>query len=99
VPIQSVTTREDIADEKKKKNEKDKPKVKEYVFTYANGLVRQVAVTTGIQNDTYIEIKSGLKGNEEIVAAPFSAISKTLKDSITVEKVSRDKLFEGEPKK
>lgn len=99
VPIQSVTTREDIAEEKKKKNEKDKPKVKEYVFTYANGLVRQVAVTTGIQNDTYIEIKSGLKGNEEIVAAPFSAISKTLKDSITVEKVSRDKLFEGEPKK
>lgn len=99
VPIQSVTTREDMAEGKQKKNEKDKPKVKEYVFTYANGLVRQVAVTTGIQNDTYIEIKSGLKGNEEIVSAPFSAISKTLKDSITVEKVSRDKLFEGEPKK
>lgn len=107
VPIQSVTTREDLtaeaknADKKDKSNNdgKDKPKAKEYVFTYANGLVRQVPVTTGIQNDTHILIKSGLKGNEEIVAAPFSAISKTLKDSVAVEKVSRDKLFEGEAKK
>jgi len=99
VPIQSVTTREDMSAASPKKDDKDKPKVKEYVFTYANGLVRQIPVTTGIQNDTYIEIKTGLKGNEEIVSAPFSAISKTLKDSIAVEKVSRDKLFEGEPKK
>src|SRR5690606_22466931 len=99
VPIQSVTTREDMSAAPQKKDDKDKPKVKEYVFTYANGLVRQIPVTTGIQNDTYIQIKTGLKGNEEIVAAPFSAISKTLKDSIAVEKVSRDKLFEGEPKK
>ncbi|MGV3705000.1 MAG: efflux RND transporter periplasmic adaptor subunit [Arcticibacter sp.] len=99
VPIQSVTTREDMSAAPKKTSDKDKPKAKEYVFTYSNGLVRQVPVTTGIQNDTYIQIRSGLKGNEEIVAAPFSAISKTLKDSMTVEKVSRDKLFEGEPKK
>lgn len=101
VPIQSVTTREDVnmnAGQNTKKD-KDKPAVKEYVFVFANGLVRQVAVTTGIQNDTYIQVLSGLKGNEEIVSAPFSAISKTLKDSIAVEKVSKDKLFEGEVKK
>ncbi|WP_069659188.1 efflux RND transporter periplasmic adaptor subunit [Arcticibacter eurypsychrophilus] len=101
VPIQSVTTREDVNMNASKtaKKDKDKPDVKEYVFVYKNGLVRQIAVTTGIQNDTYIQVLSGLKGNEEIVSAPFSAISKTLKDSIVVEKVGKDKLFEGEAKK
>ncbi|EOR95109.1 Macrolide-specific efflux protein MacA [Arcticibacter svalbardensis MN12-7] len=101
VPIQSVTTREDLNMNVNKapKKDKDKPDVKEYVFVYKNGLVRQIAVTTGIQNDTYIQVLSGLKENEEIVSAPFSAISKTLKDSLVVEKVGKDKLFEGEAKK
>lgn len=99
VPIQSVTTREEGDADPNKKKGKDKSNVKEFVFVYANGIVKQTAVTTGIQNDTYIQVKSGLKGNEEIVSAPFSAISKTLKDSATVEKVGKEKLFEADAKK
>jgi HlyD family secretion protein len=54
---------------------------KEYVFVLqAPGKVKQVQVTTGIQDDTYIQILSGLKGGEEVVSAPFAAISKTLND-------------------
>ena len=100
VPIQSVTTRDDkkkdpgaVAkpdDEKKTKATTD---VKTYVFIYEAGKVKQVAVTTGIQDDTYIQILSGLKGGEEIVSAPFEAISKTLKDKQEVEKVDKSKLF------
>ena len=56
-------------------------------------------VTTGIQDDTYILVKSGLKGGEEIVSGPFTAISKTLKDGATVEKVDKEKLFSSDAKK
>lgn len=108
VPIQSVTTRE----EKKIKTEEEKPAnanggeeekksdepVKEYVFVYQNGKVKQVLVTTGIQDDTYIQVLSGLKGGEEVVSRPFTAISKTLKDGMVVEKVAKEKLFASEKK-
>jgi HlyD family secretion protein len=65
---------------------------------YDKGKVKQVQVTTGIQDDTYILITSGLKGGEEVVARPFTAISKTLKDSMMVEKVDKDKLFTTDKK-
>ena len=109
VPIQSVTTRE----EKKAKTDEEKPAaaknnddakkasndpVKEYVFVYQNGKVKQVQVTTGIQDDTYIRVLTGLKGGEEVVSRPFTAISKTLKDGMMVEKVDKEKLFASEKK-
>ncbi len=107
VPIQSVTTREEekkvdpdkpaTTDTKDEEKKSDIP-VKEYVFVYANGKVKQVQVTTGIQDDTYIQILSGLKGGEEVVSRPFTAISKTLKDSMVVEKVTKDKLYTTEKK-
>lgn len=108
VPIQSVTTREDKkekpADDKPAEEnaengkEKESAPVKEYVFVYSNGKVKQVEVTSGIQDDTYILIKSGLKGGEEVVTRPFTAISKSLKDGLAVEKVEKDKLFASENK-
>lgn len=112
VPIQSVTTREKKKEinasegeikPTSAKEEKDKLKdadpIKEYVFVYNAGKVKQVLVTTGIQDDMYILIKSGLKGGEEVVSLPFTAISKALKDSAIVEKVEKEKLFAGEKKK
>jgi HlyD family secretion protein len=109
VPIQSVTTREEKKakkDEEKtapaKTNDEDKKvsnePVKEYVFVYEKGKVKQVQVTTGIQDDTYIQVLSGLKGGEEVVSRPFTAISKTLKEGMVVEKVDKEKLFASEKK-
>jgi HlyD family secretion protein len=108
VPIQSVTTRE----EKKavtapttgtqNKTNDNKPKIaapaKEYVFVYRAGKVQQVQVTTGIQDDTYIQVLSGLKDGDEVVSAPFATISKLLKDKMVVEKVDKSKLFVGDGK-
>ncbi len=113
VPIQSVTTREEKKDAKddakggqpaassnnEKEKKKDSEPVKEYVFVHSGGKVKQVLVTTGIQDDTYILVKSGLKGGEEVVSGPFTAISKSLKDGTMVEKVDKEKLFAGEAKK
>jgi HlyD family secretion protein len=107
VPIQSVTTRGLKKDEDKdkksditptkddSKTKKNNDVVKEYVFVYdaATATVKQVEVTTGIQNDTYIQVLTGLKGGEEVVSGPYSAISKTLNDKMAVEKVDKSKLF------
>ncbi|QXV66493.1 efflux RND transporter periplasmic adaptor subunit [Mucilaginibacter sp. 21P] len=100
VPIQSVTTREDKNKDKApaKEGDDDKKKAseapaKEYVFVLQGTKVKQVEVKTGIQDDTYIQILSGLKGGEEVVSAPFAAISKTLNDGMQVEKVDKSKLF------
>jgi len=108
VPIQSVTTREDKkpdnAGAPKDDNATDnsKPKVtvssKEYVFIYNAGKVKQVLVTTGIQDDSYIQVLSGLKAGDEVVSAPYSAITKTLADKMEVEKVDKSKLFTSDNK-
>jgi len=111
VPIQSVTTRDekkmDMA-ANKDNNGSAKPAepkktasadvAKEYVFIYSAGKVKQTLVTTGIQDDTYIQILSGLKPGDEVVSAPYPAISKTLKDKAEVEKVDKAKLFNSDNK-
>lgn len=108
VPIQSVTTREEDKKEGKdekpgametadKKSKTDEP-VKEYVFVYKDGKVKQVQVKTGIQDDTNIQILSGLKPGEEVVSYPFTAISKTLKDGMEVKKTDKEKLLSGDKK-
>ena len=68
--------------------------VKEYVFVFdaKTTKVKQVEVTTGIQDDTYIRILTGLKDGQEVVTRPFNAISKTLKDGDVVEKVAKEKV-------
>ena len=69
--------------------------LEEVVFVIQpDGTVKKVVVTTGIQDINYIQILSGLKGNEEVVVAPFASLSKTLKDGKKVEVVTKDKLFE-----
>ncbi|MDB5120591.1 MAG: efflux transporter periplasmic adaptor subunit [Sphingobacteriales bacterium] len=108
VPIQSVTTRDeknekkDLSKGKPESDEEEKPKsdepIKEFVFVYQNGKVKQTLVTTGIQDDNYIQVLTGLKNNDEVVSQPFTAISKTLKDSMVVEKVEKEKLFSKDKK-
>jgi HlyD family secretion protein len=104
IPIQSVTTREEkkVSVVAKKQDDDNKPKitgpVKEYVFVYKVGKVKQVPVTTGIQDDTYIQILSGLKSGDEVVSAPFATITKILKDNMAVEKVDKSKLFTADGK-
>jgi HlyD family secretion protein len=106
VPIQAVTTREEKKQTDKPADNDDEKKatasaapVKEYVYVFSGGKVKQVEVKTGIQDDTNIQILSGLKGGEEVVSAPFAAISKTLTDGMQVEKVDKSKLFATDAKK
>lgn len=103
VPIQAVTTREiqDSVKNRTSENSKDSvdakkkeaTSIEECVFVYKDGKVTLKPVKTGIQDDQYIRILSGLTEGEEVVVSPFTAISKTLKDGTPVEKVDKDKLF------
>jgi HlyD family secretion protein len=78
-----------------KKNEK----IQECVFVLNNGTVKKVDVKTGIQDNTYIQIISGLKAGDEVVTAPYSAVSKQLNDGDKVKKVDKKDLFTKEQKK
>ncbi len=107
VPIQSVTTRDEKktvvkTDDQSQDSNNNKPQItapaKEYVFVYKAGKVKQVLVTTGIQDDTYIQVLSGLKSGDEVVSAPFATITKVLADNMQVEKVDKGKLFTGDAK-
>ena len=97
VPIQSVTIRENEKEKgyKQKKDEEntDKKDVKEVVFVIESGKAKMVEVKTGIQDASYIEILSGLKDGQEVIKAPFKAISKTLKDGDLVKVVEESELF------
>ena len=99
VPIQAVTTRVDTLKTSvelvgEKTNNTNDDEIKELVFVYQNDSVYQRQVTTSIQDNNYIEILTGIKEGESVVTAPYSLISKKLKDKMKVLKVEKDKLFE-----
>ena len=77
VPIQSVTTRESEMDE-----EEDELGV--FVLE-PSGEVRWQRVETGIQDNRYIEIKSGLDTTLTVVTGPYQSVSRTLDDGDSVE--------------
>jgi HlyD family secretion protein len=103
VPIQSVFTdagkpapgtEGNNANADQQKSKLTDKTVKQYVYVYkGDGTIKKVEVTTGIQNDQYIIIKSGLKAGQEVVTGPYSAIQNRLKDGAKVEKTTKDQLF------
>lgn len=90
VPIQSVTTRTDTT--KVVQNLSDEV-IRTLVFVTDGERALAKDVKTGIQDNSYIEIISGVSEGDRVVSAPFSAISKKLSDSTLVEIVEKDDLF------
>ena len=92
VPIQAVTVR--TLDQLKDKDGKagrytaGKDGFVEVVFVVADGKTSAKAVSTGIQSDDMIEIKSGLKEGEVVVSGSYRAISRDLNngDAVTLKK-------------
>lgn len=82
----------EVKDSKVKTEEKsDEPIV--CVFVYRDGKSVLVPVKTGIQDNTYIEILSGLNDGDEVISAPFGAIRTILRNRGQVEKVSKEQLM------
>jgi len=96
VPIQSVTTREAKIfgeHEQKELGDLEPEDLVEVVLAVQADTVDLRRVKTGIQDDTYIQILSGLEENEEVVAGPYTAISRELEEGDEVRKVSEEELY------
>ena len=107
VPIEAVTIRNKsdldttlVKDKKKvatKSTEIKKDDEAEVVFVCTNNVLSIKQVKTGIQDDKFIQILSGINEHDEIVIGPYSAISKTLKSGDKVKKVTKEELFDLKP--
>jgi len=102
VPLSSVTTREigAVAEGEKKEEDgtnatnsndaleakKRKENTKEVVFVMEKGKTKMIQVKTGISDFENIEIVSGLKDGQEIIAGPYATVAKKLKEGELVKK-------------
>ncbi|MGE6218716.1 efflux RND transporter periplasmic adaptor subunit [Nubsella zeaxanthinifaciens] len=109
VPIQAVFTENksdsekngEAPDTEKQKNKLSDKKIKQYIYLFdaKASTVKKAEITTGIQNDQYIIVKTGLKAGQQIVTGPYTAIQTKLKDDLKVEQTTKDKLFNATNKK
>jgi len=109
IPIQAVTTRADTTGRIKSSREKREEmqgkddesiamdeEVNEYVFLYKDDVAKLTKVEAGVQDNTYIQILSGLNESDEVIVSPYRAVSKTLKNDDAVEKVKKEELFNSD---
>ncbi len=78
VPIQSVTVRK-MMDESKTKDE-----LEEVVFVLKDLTAKRMAVKTGIQDERYVHILSGIEAGEQVITGPYNTVSKVLEDGSNV---------------
>jgi HlyD family secretion protein len=62
----------------------EREKLVKVVFLKKGNKAQIAKVTTGISDDTYTEIKSGVQPGDEVISGSYSAISRKLKDGAKV---------------
>ena len=84
VPIEAVTTREKPTEDAEAVGVDN---LEEVVFVIVGDTVRQQPVTTGVQDARVIEIRTGLSAGDQVVAGPYTALSRKLEggDKVVVE--------------
>lgn len=80
-------------EDEQKADSQPEEKVKEFVFVVENGEAKQITVTTGIQDNDYIEILTGIKAGQEVVSGPYSAVSRSLRDKKKIKVVKKEDLY------
>ena len=100
VPISSIVIKTDTSsvkkDYKKRTSASDdiKPENEEKfecVFVSKNGEAKLRVVKTGIQDDTNIEVISGLEEGDKIITGPYNVVSKTLNSGDKIQNKDKDK--------
>jgi len=76
----------DYVNERQEKaaQKEEREKLSKVVFLKKGSKAQLVKVTTGISDDTYMEIKSGVQPGDEVISGSYSAISRKLKDGAKV---------------
>ncbi len=62
----------------------EREKLAKVVFLKKASKAQMVKVTTGISDDTYTEVKSGIQPGDQVISGSYSAISRKLKDGAKV---------------
>jgi HlyD family secretion protein len=101
VPISSVVVKSDttavkgfkVEDEDEKKAAPKSEKKLECVFVKVGDKAKIRIIKTGIQDDTNIEVLTGLKKGDVVITGPYSTVSKDLNsgDKVTTEKTEDKK--------
>ena len=68
----------------KQAQKEEREKLAKVVFVKNGNKAHMVKVTTGIADDSYMEIKSGIQPGDEVISGSYSAISRKLKDGAKV---------------
>ena len=68
----------------KQAQKEEREKLVKVVFVKNGNKAQMVKVTTGIADDSYMEIKSGIKPGDEVISGSYSAISRKLKEGAKV---------------
>jgi HlyD family secretion protein len=103
VPISSIVIKTDTSSIKSKKIVKEtissKTEKFECVFVKIGDVAKLRVITTGIQDDSNIEITSGLNEDDKVITGPYNTVTKILKSGDKVESKVADKKEEGEEDK
>jgi HlyD family secretion protein len=70
--------------QEKAAQKEEREKLAKVVFLKKGSKAQLVKVTTGISDDTYMEIKSGVQPGDEVISGSYSAISRKLKEGAKV---------------
>ena len=83
-----MTIGEPEAESKSSLVQLEREKLAKVVCVKNGNKAHMVKVTTGIADDSYMEIKSGIQPGDEVISGSYSAISRKLKDNakVTIEK-------------
>lgn len=90
VPISAIVVKK-MSEINPETPKEEAEKRQEAVFVLKDGKAELKAVSTGIQDNTNIEVLSGIEKGEQIIVGPYSLISKTLKKGDRVIKKAKNK--------
>lgn len=99
VPIQAVTTRTDTSRSARSyemRRTGENATEYEVLFLEKDGKAELQLVTTGIQDDEYIEILTGLDTGVTVITGPYNTVSSELKHGTEVKPTTKDKILNKE---
>ena len=93
VPISSIVVKTDTSDTRKPKTNEVKSNTEKFeaVYVKEGDQAKLRVVKTGIQDESNIEILSGLKEGETVITGPYNTVTKLLKQGDKVEVSSNSK--------
>ncbi len=107
IPIECITMRSDTTSSDKpsaadvfltKKSDEDGESFTVVFVPSPTNRAQIRVVETGIQDDRYIEIVSGLNEGDKVISGPYDAVSQKLYPGAEIDEVSKDNLYSGNRK-